>query len=281
MIILVYFLLSLAALPLWDLLNVPVFGCGWWWVSALAVLGTFVSLILIHIILLVVLIMAINPKSPAERFSKFYRGLASVSLPMLFTLCGVHIHTKGKEKLPKNVRFMLVCNHTHDIDPAVLLCEFPKAELGFVAKKEIYTMKKFRLVARIMNKLHCVPIDRENNRNAVEAIVKSVRLIKDDTVSVGVFPEGYTSLDGRLHEFRNGVFKIACKAGCPIVVCTLVGVRGTVKHLFKRINHIYLDVVDVISAEQVAEMGTSEISEHVHACMERSLENHGATRQEF
>ena len=36
-----------------------------------------------------------------------------------------------------------------------------------------------------------------------------------------VFPEGYTSMDEKLHPFRSGVFKIALRAKVPVVVCTV------------------------------------------------------------
>ncbi len=240
-----------------------------WWLIPVLFAGVWLALVLIHIILFVLIILTINPKSPQKRGAGFYRWAIKYTIPMVFKFVGVRIHTSGAEKIPENKRVLLVCNHIHDFDPVVIISEFPELELGFIAKKEIYVTLK--VIANAMRKLHCLPIDRENDREAAKTIVSAIKLIKEDTVSVGVFPEGYTSLDGKLHEFRNGAFKIALKANCPIVVCTLDSTNKILKNLFRRKTDVYLDVADVISEEELAQMNTAQIGERVHKTMEESL----------
>jgi 1-acyl-sn-glycerol-3-phosphate acyltransferase len=48
--------------------------------------------------------------------------------------------------------------------------------------------------------------------------------------SIAVFPEGTRTPNGRLQEFKQGTFKIALRAGVPIVPVTI---RGTFKLLPK------------------------------------------------
>ena len=117
-----------------------------------------------------------------------------------------------------------------------------------------------------------VPIDRENNREAIKSIIKAVDYIKSDKASIGIFPEGYTSLDGELHEFRNGAFKIATKAKAPIVVCTLVNSDKCFKNLIKRRTDVYLDVLKVLSKEEVESLHTDKIGEIVHTAMKENLD---------
>ncbi len=277
-----YIFVSAALLPILEFSGVPIFTEPHsWWSAPLIMLGLVLGFVLLQFIVLAVSLCVVNLKGDPKRGAKFYRALIDATLPLLWPIGRVNIHTTGTDKVPENGRFMLVCNHCHDIDPAVIITALPASELGFIAKKEIYTTPKFWLVARAMHKLNCIPIDRENNRNAAETIVKAIRLIKEDTVSIGVFPEGYTSLDGRLHEFRNGVFKIACKAECPIVVCTLAGTRAAAKRLIRKKSDIYFDVVEVLLPEEIAQMNTAAISERVHTAMEGSLEGRGATVQEI
>ena len=96
--------------------------------------------------------------------------------------------------------------------------------------------------------------------------------MKDDAVSIGVFPEGYTSLDGLLHPFRHGVFKIAQKAKVPIVVCTLRNTQYVFKNARKlRPTDVYLDVVDVIPAEELAEVTAVDVGNRVHKLMADNL----------
>lgn len=240
------------------------------WLVPLLFLGVFSALLIIHLSVFVICGWLVNPNKPAGKNSRFYRFLVKITLPMLFSLLRVKVESTGTEKVSGVYPAMLVCNHLNNIDPAVILKELPELRLGFIGKKEIYGEMPF--VARYMHKLNCLPIDRENNREAAKTIIEAIRLIKNETASVGVFPEGYTSLDGKLHPFRNGAFKIATKAKCPIVVCTLLGTAEAMKHLFRRKNTIYFDVLEVIPASEVEGMTTAEIAERIHAEMQKNID---------
>ena len=93
-------------------------------------------------------------------------------------------------------------------------------------------------------------------------------MIKDDEASVAVFPEGYTSRDGKVRQFRPGVFKIAQKAAVPIVVCTIRGTRPLF-HNVKKLKRtpVELHLVEVIPAAELAGKTTVEISDRVYASM--------------
>lgn len=135
-------------------------------------------------------------------------------------LLQVKIHTTGLEKLPREGRFLLVCNHLSLLDPLILHIHTKKSQLAFISKRE---NDRLILVNKLMHKTLCQPINRENDREALKTILKCVDILKTDRASIAVFPEGYTSRTGHLQPFRNGVFKIAQKAKVPIVICTLRG----------------------------------------------------------
>ena len=83
-----------------------------------------------------------------------------------------------------------------------------------------------------------------------------------------VFPEGYTSKDGKLHAFRPGVFKIAQKANVPIVVCTIQNTRPIFKNLKKlKKTDVHLHLVEVIPPEEIKGLSTVELSEKIYECM--------------
>ena len=257
----VYLIIAAAAIPVSDLF-LPILRQSYsWWLIPVMFVGVFLALIILHIAVLVVSVWSINLSSPPERGSRAFRKLVDLSLPLLFKLAFVKIEVTGEEKIPTDTRFLLVCNHLNDIDPAVIMCAFPWAQLAFIGKKEIYSSMRF--VAKAMHKLRGLPIDRENNREAVRTIIGAVNLIKEDQASIGIFPEGYTSLSGELQPLRNGAFKIAYKANVPIVVCTVDNTALAVKQLFRKITTIHLDVIDVISTEQMNEMSSVEIGDMV------------------
>jgi 1-acyl-sn-glycerol-3-phosphate acyltransferase len=135
------------------------------------------------------------------------------------------------------------------MDPLTLLMYFSKYQLAFISKRENASMF---IVGKLMHKLMCQMINRENDREALKTILTCIRLIKEDEVSIGVFPEGYTSMDGLLHPFRSGVFKIAQKANVPIVVCTLRDTQYALKNAMKlKRSVVELRLLDVIPAEDL------------------------------
>ena len=235
------------------------------WGSVLIGLGCWLVLMGLAFAFLVLVCRKVDLNEEQENDSKFYRTVMYIYIEALISLVGVRLHTRGLEKTPKEGRFLLVCNHLFLADPGILLHCFRKSQVAFVTKKENQSMV---VVGKIMHKILCQPIDRENDRAALKTILKCIQLLKEDKVSIGVFPEGYTSKDGKLHPFRSGVFKIAQKTGVPIVVCTIQNTRQIFKNLRKlKKTDVELHLVDVIPAEDLAGKSTAEISEMVYEMM--------------
>ena len=86
-----------------------------------------------------------------------------------------------------------------------------------------------------------------------------------------VYPEGTRSKSGELLEFHNGVFKIAQKAGVPIVVVALRGTENISKNYIRRRTDIYHDIVDVIPAEEVKALKSDEIGTRVKTALLEKL----------
>ena len=235
------------------------------WGSLLIGFGCWAALMSLAFGFLVLVCKAVDLNKEQENDSRFYRIVMDIYIEALISLVGVRLHTRGLEKTPKEGRFLLVCNHLFLADPGILLNCFRKSQLAFVTKKENQSMF---VVGKIMHKILCQPIDRENDRAALKTILKCVQLIKEDKVSIGVFPEGYTSKDGKLHHFRSGVFKIAQKTEVPIVVCTIQNTRQIFRNLAKlKKTDVHLHLVDVIPAEALKGKSTAEISDMVYEMM--------------
>lgn len=239
------------------------------WKIPLFALVLFIALVLIHAIILGVSMLAVNLKKDNSRVSRYYRILTLTTVDLLFTTLGIRIHTTGLEKIPQDKRFLLVSNHTFDFDPAFFMRVMPKIDLGFVGKKEIYS--DMIPIAKIMHKLNGLPLDRENNRNAVLTINKAAEYIKNDVCCMGIFPEGYCSLTGELLPFRSGAFKIAKKAHCPIVVATISNTRIILKNLFRRPTDIYLDILEIIDTDEVDAKTTAELSEKIYPIIKTNM----------
>jgi len=235
------------------------------WLLPVLFLGCYLLLALLALGFLWLICALVDLDRPQEHDSKFYRSAMYVYIEALITLVGVRLHTKGLEKTPKEGRFLLVCNHLFLADPGILLHCFKKSQLAFITKQENWHMP---IINKFMHKILCQGVDRDNDRQSLKAILKCIQLIRDDEVSIGVFPEGYTSKDGRLHPFRSGVFKIAQKANVPIVVCTIQNTRPIFQNLRKlKKTDVELHLVDVIPPEDLKGKTTVDIANRVYEMM--------------
>ncbi len=244
-------------------------GLAWLWVLPVTAIGTFLVLAAAFFLLLVVSCEFVRLDRPQQKDSGYYRWLMDLAEEAALTILGVRLEKRGMENIPGDGRFLLVSNHIHDLDPLVLHQCFRKSQLAFITKRENCTMF---LVGKFMHKTLCQPINRENDREALKTIIKCIQILKDDQASVAVFPEGYTSMDRKLHSFRSGVFKIAQKAQVPIVVCTVQNtykVFGNFKKL--RPTTVKVHLVDVIPAQELQGVTTVEIAERVHRLMADDL----------
>ena len=253
------------------LVSCVLFACAGWafWTLPLLFVGIYAALFLLALLFLCVVCGAVNLNKPQEEDSKFYRAVMHLYIEALIQLVRVRLHTKGLENTPKEGRFLLVCNHLSLLDPVVIYYCFQRSQLAFISKKENNGMF---LVGKAMHKLMAQLINRENDREALKTILKCVQLLKEDEVSIAVFPEGYTSRDHHLQKLRSGSLKIATKAKVPIAVCTLQGTEQ-VKVRMKRLRStpIQLHLVDVITPEQQQGRTAVDLGEQIYQMMARDL----------
>lgn len=235
-------------------------------------LGALVGILLLALVLFLflwIMCLLVNQKKPQKHDNRFYRGMMNAYIRLIMILLRVHVHTKGLEQTPKNGRFLLVCNHLSDADPVILSYFFRKNQIAFITKRENTSMF---IVGPLMHKTMCQPLNRENDREALKTILECIRLIKEDEVSIGVFPEGYIKEDGLLHHFRSGVFKIAQKTNVPIVVCTLKNPEEIFVNMPKlKPSHVWLNLVKTIQPEEYAGMNAVQISQMVYDLMAQDL----------
>ena len=244
-------------------------GTMWLWLLPVCLLGGFVLYLALAFVFLLIACWVADPDSPQEEDSRFYRGLVNWYIAAILPLARIRIVTQGMEKTPKSGRFLLVCNHLHDTDPAMIMRCFPKSQLAFVAKREV---REMFLVGKILPKLLCSFINRENDREALKTILRCISLLKEDKVSIGIFPEGYICPERKLQHFRAGVFKIAQKAKVPIVVCTLRDTQFVVKNLLRlKPSRVELHLLEVIPPEELEGVTTVEIADRIYRMMAGDL----------
>ena len=249
--------------------------CHWYdslhvlWQAPLTFVGIFVGLMVLFALIILIAVACTDMKKEQTKRNGFYAFLLGAYAPVVFFLMRIHIHVTGKEHIPTEGNFLLVCNHLNIFDPIVLFLCFPaRVKLSFIGKMETLEMP---FVKQFMHRMLCLPLDRNNDRQALRTIIKAAQLMKDDVLSMTIFPEGQTSKTGELLPFRNGAFKVAQRSNRPIVVATIQNTKTIVKNMFRRPTHIPVHILGVIPAEEVTAHTTAEIGERVHTMMEADL----------
>ena len=235
-------------------------------------LGVLLGLILLFILLVTVSSALVREKE-YDKNSKYYRFLLHSTTAIALKPARIKIHTSGIDKIPKDSRYLLVCNHRSKFDPIITWNILRGMDIAFISKPENFDVP---IYGRIIRKCCFMAIDRENPKNAIRTINKAAELIKKDEVSIGVYPEGTRNYEEELLPFHNGVFKIAQRANVPVVVAAMRGTDSIKRNYPWKRSHVYFDVVDVLSAEYVKSNRTTAIGELVRGEIEAKIkENRG------
>ncbi len=236
---------------------------------AVGILTAVVALCLLYILFLLICAVAVDPKKEYNSFSKFYHIVLKSVAFLIIKLSRVKIHVTGFEKVPKGKKVLFVSNHRSNFDPIVMWHIFNNWKLAFVSKASNFGIP---VVGKMARRICFLAIDRENPRNAIVTINKAAEFIRSEEASIAIYPEGTRSKECVLLPFHNGVFKIAQKADCPIVVISTVGTEKIHKQSPFRRSHVYLDVLDVIDADVVKASKTDVIGASVRQMLGKNIE---------
>ena len=242
----------------------------WIWMLPVTVVGCLLTMIVLMFLFLLYLCKRVDQDVPQEEDDKLYRVVANLVIQSVLPILRIHVKMSGLEKMPKDGRFLLICNHCSLFDPIGLLYSLSVYQLAFVSKRE---NRDLFVIGPMMHKLQCQLINRENDREALKTILKCIQILKEDKASIAVFPEGgILSEDGKLHHFRPGVFKIAQKANVPIVVCTLKNTLNVIPNLLRwKPSYVELDILEVIPAEELKGVTTVDIADRCYKLMAEDL----------
>lgn len=113
---------------------------------------------------------------------------------------------------------MFVANHNSWQDIPYLGSTIGWKNYKIVAKKEL---EKVPILSTAILAGGNVVLDRTNRRSQLTTLKTGIQWLKDG-VHLCTFPEGTRSKTGRLNEFKNGAFKMAHKAGAPVIPLSIV-----------------------------------------------------------
>jgi 1-acyl-sn-glycerol-3-phosphate acyltransferase len=149
---------------------------------------------------------------------------ASWLTPTALFLGGIRIESRGIDNL-KDVTdgYILVANHSSNLDPLALMRTLGRVDLAFVAKAE--TLQR-PLFGRVVAAVGWMGVQRDSMlalKRFQEAVKK--RRKTGWTPNLVIFPEGTRSEDGSLQDFQIGPFMLAVRTGLPILPVVIRGAQ--------------------------------------------------------
>jgi 1-acyl-sn-glycerol-3-phosphate acyltransferase len=137
------------------------------------------------------------------------------------SLAGIRFKVAGRENLPQGRAAVYCANHQSNVDPPVLY-RAVHPRLRVLYKQEI---DRIPLLARAFRMAGFIPIDRHNKESAMRSIEAGASSLRAGQ-SFLIFPEGTRSKTDQLLPFKKGGFRMAIKAGAPVVPVAISGGRA-------------------------------------------------------
>lgn len=171
------------------------------------------------------------------------------TLISVFRICGTKIEVTRSPTIEPNRGYAIISNHQSLFDivliGGLMFSNYPK----YVAKKEL--AKWIPSISLNLNKGGNAVIDRDNRKQAVEAIKEMAETAKARNVSVVIYPEGTRSRDGQLGKFRRAgtITMLEAADELPVIPVTIDGSWRLLRYNLKPIpfgTTVRIDIGDPI-----------------------------------
>lgn len=138
---------------------------------------------------------------------------------MFFWMTFSPVTVSGVENLQKDQSYVFVANHASFFDSWIVYGYLPVI-FKWLMKAEL---RKVPFIGAGCEAAGHIFVDRKHAKSAMQSIEQAKKALKQDGVSVVIFPEGTRSADGQVHDFKRGAFQIALDLGLPVVPLSLTG----------------------------------------------------------
>ncbi len=175
---------------------------------------------------------------------------------------GARVHVKGLEQLDRNQAYVFIANHQSTLDPPLLFA-YLGHNVGAIAKIEL---SRIPIMKQGFPLAHVVPIDRSNRERAIESTRRGADELRRGH-SLMAFPEGTRTVDGRVKDFKKGVFYMAVEAGVPVVPVVVNDTRLVMRKGERRATpgDVYLEILPPVSTQSYTMENIEELVERVRS----------------
>ncbi len=220
--------------------------------------------------LLVLLSLVVDPRKNDKPQRWLFRNILRVA--------GLKFAVEYAPGFDRKRTSLFVCNHINLFDAFVIYSAIPQ----FVRGLELESHFKIPAYGWMMKRFGNVPVPEDPTPADYKKMVKMTKATLDSGVSLIVFAEGTRTLDGRVGEFKDGVFRMAVQFGYPIVPMSITGSyefnrKGDWK-LFPSKITAYLH--DTIETAGLRKEDIDNLKNRVHALVAAPVDAHMGINEE-
>lgn len=140
---------------------------------------------------------------------------------MLLRIAGARVTSVGAENVDPDVAYVICPNHVSYMDTPVLLSYVP-ANFRFLARKELFMIP---FLGGHLKRAGNISVPLEDPRGSLKVLSHAGHAMKQNGLSLLIFPEGGRSVTGELEPFKDGAAYLAIKGEVPILPVAIIGIR--------------------------------------------------------
>ena len=220
------------------------------------------GLILALLTILIFFLLLVTLSSRKHQNGKFRHFILRNACYCGIKLFHIKLEIEGKENVDRNKTYLVVGNHKSQMDPvmAYYAMHIPCSAVG---KSTLFKSKMLTLIG---NTFGAVPLNRENDREAIKSLNIAIKNIKNG-LSMIIYPEGgILSRDyEEMRDLRAGAYKIALKTGVPVLPISTIGSSKIASKKWYQKKVVKIIIHKPVEKEEYEGMSTTELGQK---CME-------------
>jgi 1-acyl-sn-glycerol-3-phosphate acyltransferase len=134
------------------------------------------------------------------------------------------LRVRGREHLPVDESFVMVCNHSSHLDALCLLSSLPlrRVHRAFPVAAADYFFSSLPRTFISVTFVNGLPFDRESGGAESLEVCRQLLARPGGNILI-LFPEGTRGASGAIGRFRSGIGRLVAGTRTPVVPCHLSG----------------------------------------------------------
>ena len=197
---------------------------------------------------------------PTSRNRAYYTAKYVGKLAIIF---GIKVEIRRNKALEDNGPYIYVANHQNSYDLFTVSASLPPKTVS-VGKKSLRLIPFFGQMYWFTGN---VLLDRGNRSKAHGTIAQTAEKVKQNKISVWLFPEGTRSYGRGLLPFKTGAFHTAAQAGVPLVPVCVSNTHDMVDLNRWDNGRMIIEFLEPVEVTDSSRSAIRQLSNDTHAVM--------------